>query len=42
MLKKNLKQCIVVKNYADTFQYNEIYESGISATTAEGYFKSTD
>lgn len=27
--KKNPKQRIVVKDYADTFQYDEIYESRI-------------
>ena len=37
--KKNPKQRTVVKDYADTFQYDEIYESRICATTAEGYFK---
>ena len=37
--KKNPKQLIVVKDCAGTFQYGEIYESRICATTAERYFK---
>ena len=32
----------MVKDYADTFQYNKIYESGICGAAAEGYFTNTE